>query len=51
MDPGTLSRSDIRRLLTKWNRAWARHDLDGVMPLFHEDVLFDNWTGAKAKGP
>jgi len=45
-----LSRSDIRNLLKKWNQAWDRHDLDGVMQLFHEDVLFDNWTGASARG-
>ena len=45
-----LSRSEIKDLLTKWNQAWERHDLNGVMQLFHEDVLFDNWTGAKARG-
>ena len=45
-----LSRSDIRNQLKKWNQAWDRHDLDGVMQLFHEDVLFDNWTGASARG-
>jgi ketosteroid isomerase-like protein len=36
--------------LRKWNRAWAEHDLDGVMELFHEDVLFENWTGGRAQG-
>ena len=24
--------------------------LDGVMALFHEDVLFENWTGARVRG-
>jgi ketosteroid isomerase-like protein len=45
-----LSRSEIKNLLTKWNQAWNRHDFDGVMQLFHKDVLFENWTGAKARG-
>ena len=45
-----LSRSEIRDLLTRWNQAWERHDLAGVMQLFHEDILFENWTGAKIRG-
>ena len=45
-----LSRDDIKKELTKWNLAWAKHDLDGVMELFHDDVLFENWTGGQAKG-
>ena len=42
-----LSQSEIEKLLKDWNRAWDRHDLDGVMQLFHEDVIFENWTGAR----
>ena len=45
-----LSQSEIEKLLKCWNRAWDRHDLDGVMQLFHEDVIFENWTGARAQG-
>jgi ketosteroid isomerase-like protein len=45
-----LSRKEIETALGKWHRAWAEHDLDGVMELFHEEVLFENWTGAKAEG-
>jgi len=45
-----LSRSEIEKLLQDWNQAWDRHDIDGVMQLFHEDVIFENWTGAKTKG-
>jgi len=45
-----LSRDDIIKALTKWNLAWDNHDLDGVMELFHDDVLFENWTGGRAKG-
>ena len=45
-----LSREAIRKTLTSWNKAWERYDLDGVMELFHDDVLFDNWTGGQARG-
>ena len=45
-----LSKKEIQNDLTKWNQAWNRHDLDGVMALFHEDIVFDNWTGGRARG-
>jgi len=45
-----LTREQIKNALAEWNRAWDDHDLDGVMALFHADVVFDNWTGGKAKG-
>lgn len=45
-----LSRQQIQQALDDWNQAWARYDLDGVMALMHEDVLFENWTGGRAKG-
>jgi len=45
-----LSRNEIKEALTRWNRAWDQHDLDGIMELFHEDILFENWTGAKVRG-
>lgn len=45
-----LSRYEIEKALRKWNLAWDNHDLEGVMTLFHEDVVFDNWTGGKVRG-
>jgi len=30
--------------------AWDNHNLDGVLELFHDEVLFENWTVAKVKG-
>jgi hypothetical protein len=45
-----LSRKKMESALRKWHKAWADHDLDGVMELFHEEVLFENWTGGKAEG-
>ncbi len=45
-----LTKDEIKKALAQWNRAWDEHDLDGVMALFHEDILFDNFTGGKAEG-
>lgn len=43
------SKDEIRAVLEKWNRAWNEHDLEGVMGLFHEDILFNNWTGGRVQ--
>ncbi len=45
-----LKREEIKEKLSRWNKGWDDHDLDAVMDLFHEDVIFENWTGALAKG-
>jgi len=45
-----LSRPEIENLLKKWNQAWDRYDLEGVMQLFHDEVIFENWTGARVQG-
>jgi ketosteroid isomerase-like protein len=45
-----LSREEIKSALEKWNKAWDRYDLEGVMALFHDDILFENWTGARISG-
>jgi ketosteroid isomerase-like protein len=45
-----LTRDQILSALQQWNRAWDAHDLQSVMDLFHEDVLFENWTGARVRG-
>jgi len=44
------SRREIEAALHKWHQAWADHNIDGVMELFHEDIFFENWTGGKAQG-
>lgn len=46
----SLTRQDIEKALNKWHLAWVNHHLEGVMKLFHEDVVFENWTGGKAIG-
>ena len=45
-----LTRDEIKTALKKWNHAWDRHDLEGVMDLFHDAVQFDNWTGGRVRG-
>ncbi len=45
-----LSRSDIMNALDRWNDAWDNHNLEGVLELLHDEVLFENWTGAKVRG-
>jgi len=45
-----LSREEIKNALNQWNQAWDKHDLNGVMQLFHDEVLFENWTGGRVKG-
>ncbi len=45
-----VGRGELLEILAAWYRAWNVHDLDGVMALFHPDVVFDNWTGGRARG-
>lgn len=46
----SLSKTDIEKIMIRWSEAWNRHDLDEVMDLFHEDAVFENWTGGSAQG-
>jgi ketosteroid isomerase-like protein len=46
----TLTRKEIRTTLFRWLEVWNEHDLDSVMDLFHDEVVFENWTGARVKG-
>ena len=45
-----LKRREIENALRRWNQAWDDHDFEGVMELFHDDILFENWTGGKSQG-
>jgi len=46
----SLSRNEIEKALKQWQLAWDNYDLEGVMSLFHNDVVFDNWTGGRVIG-
>ena len=41
------SRTQLLESLRLWYQAWNAHDLDGVLKLIHEDILFVNWDGTK----
>lgn len=45
-----LSADQIKGAMTQWSEAWNTHDLGRVMDLFHEDIVFENWTGARVQG-
>ncbi|MBW8331884.1 MAG: nuclear transport factor 2 family protein [Prolixibacteraceae bacterium] len=45
-----LSKSEILVLFNDWLMAWNEHDLDEVMKLMHEDIVFENWTDTKIEG-
>ena len=44
------NKKEIVDNLTEWFKAWDSYNIDGVMKLLHNDVLFDNWTGGKING-
>ena len=45
-----LSREELINAMTQWELAWNDHDIDGVIALFHDDVCFEHWHGARVKG-
>ncbi len=44
------SKAEILSIFNEWINAWNKHDLDKVMQLIHDDIIFENWTGAKVSG-
>jgi hypothetical protein len=42
----SLTREEIKSLLEQWNLAWDSHDLEGIMKLFPNEVLFENLLSA-----
>lgn len=45
-----LNKTQMIALLNRWNEAWNDHDIEKVAELFHEDIVFENWTGATVRG-
>ncbi len=45
-----LNREETLSTLSRWNDAWNDHDLDRVMELLHDEVVFENWTGGRVAG-
>jgi ketosteroid isomerase-like protein len=45
-----MLRNEIEKALDKWIEAWNAHDIDGVMVLLHDEVVFENWDGFEVHG-
>ena len=45
-----LTKLEILELFRNWLIAWNKHDLEGVMILMNEDIVFENWTEEKIIG-
>jgi ketosteroid isomerase-like protein len=44
------TKTKILECMTVWLAAWNEHNLDGVMALLHDDIVFENWTGETIAG-
>jgi hypothetical protein len=40
-----LSKSEILKQIKQWLLAWDEYNLDAVLEIMHDDVIFENWTG------
>jgi hypothetical protein len=45
-----FSRAEIYNQYNLWLAAWNLHDLDGVMEIIHEDIVFEHWDGTIISG-
>ena len=45
-----LTREEIISAMVNWEKQWNAHDIDGVMELFHDEIYFEHWHGAKVQG-
>jgi hypothetical protein len=45
-----LTTAEIKLIFKDWLDAWNIHDLEKVMNLFHQDVIFENWTSVRITG-
>ena len=45
-----LTKAEIIILFKEWLTEWNNHNLEAVMRLLHEDIIFENWTGTIIEG-
>lgn len=45
-----LTKPEILELVKDWLKAWNKHDLEEVMLLMAEDIVFENWTEERIVG-
>lgn len=46
----SLTKTEAFKKFNLWLTAWNLHDLDGVMELMHDEIVFENWDGKIVKG-
>ena len=39
-----LNRYEISNILIRWYQSWNEYDIDAVIKLFHDDIIFVNWS-------
>jgi hypothetical protein len=44
------SKDEILLIFKDWLLAWNEHNLNEVMKIIHEDIVFENWNGVKIVG-
>jgi ketosteroid isomerase-like protein len=45
-----LSKDEIIKRIREWLIAWDEYDIDRVMEIMHDDVVFENWTDSTISG-
>ena len=45
-----LTREEIMNAMVEWEKHWNAHDINRVMDLFHEEIVFEHWHGAGVRG-
>jgi ketosteroid isomerase-like protein len=45
-----LTREELINSITQWELSWNNHNLEEVMALFHDEVYFEHWHGARVQG-
>jgi ketosteroid isomerase-like protein len=45
-----LDRQQLIDAMTQWETHWNHHDMDRVMDLFHDEVVFEHWHGTRVTG-
>ena len=45
-----LKKDKVLTKFSTWLEAWDHYDLNGVMDLLHEDIIFENWDGTTISG-
>ena len=45
-----LSKNEIAERLQIWLKAWDEYNLEAIMEIMHEEVVFENWDGCIVNG-